>query len=804
MKRKILYVLTAAMLIILLATALTSCGIESEEPDLRGITISDSTVTYDGREHSIEINGTLPEGVTVEYSDNGKINAGEYTVTASFYFNGTHIEGADLTATLTINKASLTSEMEGITFSGKTFVYDGEAKSLAISGTLPAGVTVSYVGNGQIDVGQHIVTAKFAVDTDNYYAIPDKLAVLTIIEPESDLPEITGISFNGKTVTYDGRVHSLEIEGTLPEGVDVDYVNNDQTDAGSYMVEAKFYYGDIELEGQSLRARLKIEKATADLLGISFESKTVLYNGGAHSLAIRGTLPDYATVSYVGNGQTVPGTYKVLAVFNLGKNYESVPDMEATLTILGSAGDLSGVTFIGLSVSYDGEAHSIEVSGTLPDGVTVEYAGNGVSEVGTHTVVAKFYYNGEYIEGADKTAVIVINSANSELSHITFAGAEFDADGTPKYIYVSGTLPEGYTVEYNGNGETDPGEYTVTAKFYYNGEYVPGCDMVATYVIKASGLPEITVKNVTVDFDGKEHEITYTPAVALPDGVSVIRIGEAQYKPGTYTFTFRYKLAEEIQGKYEIGEDVTATLTINEYDDTYTSDPGDFEYLYISGGYTILGYTGDDVAVVIPATHPDDGKAIVSISHDAFRNNKVVKSVVVPDSVLAIAQGAFLGTQLEEITLPFIGGSAESSNKFLGYIFGASGYVANEIYVPVTLKRVVLSDACTYIPAYSFRSCLSVEEIVIGSGVTEIGISAFEKCESLKSIYIPATVTLIRAAANYYNSPFFDCPLDFTIYLEVGEIPTTYGEVWNYLNSTDKAKIELGISYEDYLAAINA
>ena len=385
------------MLVFTLAVSLASCDVISgivggneEEIDLSGISFADKTVTYNGEEHSLAIEGTLPEGVTVEYTGNGKTDAGKYTVVAKFAKDGVAIEGADMTATLRINKASLSTEMEAVTFPQKTFVYDGEAKSIEIAGTLPAGVTVSYEGNGQTAVGKYTVTAKFTVDTNNYYEISDMTSILTITKPEVELPTVSGVTLAGKTVTYNGEVHSLAIEGDLPEGVTVQYVNNDKTDAGSYIVEAKFFYGETELTDSNIRATLKIEKAVADLSGITFEGKTVLYDGEAHSLAIEGTLPDYATVSYIGNGQTAAGSYKVVAVFNVGKNYEAVAHMEAYLTILGSAAGLSNVTLSAKILPYSGAAQSLAIAGTLPEGVTVEYIGNGQTEIGTYTVTAKF------------------------------------------------------------------------------------------------------------------------------------------------------------------------------------------------------------------------------------------------------------------------------------------------------------------------------------------------------------------------------------------------------------------------------
>ena len=74
--------------------------------DMSGITFADGDFTYDGQAHSLEIAGTLPDGVTVTYEGNGKVNAGTYTVKAKFagdYANYNTID--DMPAVLTIDKA---------------------------------------------------------------------------------------------------------------------------------------------------------------------------------------------------------------------------------------------------------------------------------------------------------------------------------------------------------------------------------------------------------------------------------------------------------------------------------------------------------------------------------------------------------------------------------------------------------------------------------------------------------------------------------------------------------------------------
>ncbi len=84
----------------------------------------------------------------------------------------------DLAYTFTIKKAYY--DMSNISFNDGEFVYNGQAQSIEITGTLPNGVTVEYDGNGKIYVGAYTVTAKFNYDTRNYYAIEPMTATLTI------------------------------------------------------------------------------------------------------------------------------------------------------------------------------------------------------------------------------------------------------------------------------------------------------------------------------------------------------------------------------------------------------------------------------------------------------------------------------------------------------------------------------------------------------------------------------------------------------------------------------------------------
>lgn len=170
--RKILSTVCMFALCAIAALCFAACGGagggETSEPGapqlsrFTGITLADQTVTYDGQPHSLAVAGTLPEGTDLSYRNNGKTDAGTYTVTATL--KKANYEDKTLTATLTINKATFT----GITLADKKFVYLGTEHSLTVDveGELPAGTVILYSGNNKKEVGVHDVTAM--VTNPNY------------------------------------------------------------------------------------------------------------------------------------------------------------------------------------------------------------------------------------------------------------------------------------------------------------------------------------------------------------------------------------------------------------------------------------------------------------------------------------------------------------------------------------------------------------------------------------------------------------------------------------------------------------
>ena len=291
---------------------------------MSGVVFENKEVVYNGSAQSI-LATNLPNGVSVEYVNNGKVDAGEYTITAKFTGNANYNAIADKTATLIINKA--TYDMSGVVFENKEVVYNGTAFSIEAT-NLPNGVEVAYENNGKVDAGEYTITAKFTGNA-NYNAIADKTATLFINKATYDM---SGVVFENKEVVYNGTAFSIEATN-LPNGVEVAYENNGKVDAGEYTITAKFTGNANYNAIADKTAKLTINKATYDMRGVVFENKEVVYNGTAFSIEAT-NLPNGVEVAYENNGKVDAGVYTITAKFTGdADNYELIADKTATLTI---------------------------------------------------------------------------------------------------------------------------------------------------------------------------------------------------------------------------------------------------------------------------------------------------------------------------------------------------------------------------------------------------------------------------------------------------------------------------------------
>ena len=176
-------------------------------------------------------------------------------------------------------------------------------------------------------------------------------------------------------------------------------------------------------------------------------------------------------------------------------------------------------------LTYDGTAKTC-----LTDGAGYRVlAGNVATNVGNYTVVvttrAGFAWEGGTT--GQKEIPWEIKAAEYELKGVTFKDATFEYDGMMKYLALTGTLPDGLSVEYLNNGRWQPGTNDVTA-------VISGS--VPNY--KPESFPiRMSANLIIVDPEGKYHGETEPPGpgpeYADPDPIafmSIARVSESEWE----------------------------------------------------------------------------------------------------------------------------------------------------------------------------------------------------------------------------------------------------------------------------------
>ena len=198
------------------------------------------------------------------------------------------------------------------------------------------------------------------------------------------------------------------------------------------------------------------------------------------------------------------------------------------------------------------------------------------------------------------------------------------------------------------------------------------------------------------------------------------------------------------------------------------------------GNATITSYKGTASAVAVPSTI--DGYKVTKIGRSAFRDNKNIYSITMPNSVTEIGDSAFSGcinlssfklppnittlgerilngcNQITEIYIPKTLTSCGVAYTDSYGAFANSGIVTAEFEDGITrlpkfvlagatnLKNVKIPETITEIGGYAFNGCTSLETIKIPDYVTEIGDSAFSGCTNLSSLKLPPNITKINGS----------------------------------------------------------
>ncbi|MCQ2413325.1 MAG: MBG domain-containing protein [Clostridia bacterium] len=397
-------------------------------------------------------------------------------------------------------------------------------------------------GTHEITVRAHMRECKFTLNVGRH-SFPDSVRLC----PPEDAVDRGGYY----AVPYTGSAHSVSVGGPVPAGTKITY------SYGNSFTEARGEDAPYECrailtcEGyltKELSCLIAVTPATYDMSKVTFEDKTVDYDGKNKSVEIGGELPKGVSVSYrigaeKGNSATMAGEYTVIAEFSGdSRNYLPIPSMSATLRIQKETVDTAayGTSFANAvgnaDAVYDGNEHTPYVITRLPAGVDraeiriTDAEGNEIAHpvnAGKYGVSLTLYPidpdNHQLTEGAPTVtyhAVYTVKKQFVDSTKIFFDNSEIYYDGKPHTLVATGEKIENLDVRYSAAGMPDgvlsfvnAGKYEITAVIPENPNYeFEQVEKKATLTILPipSGFVPGSVSNVqSTLFDGEIHALSF-------------------------------------------------------------------------------------------------------------------------------------------------------------------------------------------------------------------------------------------------------------------------------------------------------
>ena len=229
--------------------------------------------------------------------------------------------------------------------------------------------------------------------------------------------------------------------------------------------------------------------------------------------------------------------------------------------------DLSNIKFDKVETTYDGLEHVALISGTLPEGVKVNYSNNKLTNVGELTAVASFEYDEEnYNKPADLTTTIKINKAQLQAK---VQDVQIKPGDTPVYTVVFSGFVNGENEEVlddeivfidNLNDDySKPGTYQVGLKEMFDNNYE---------IIRFGGTLTITEGEYVLDVLEETLVKTYNGQNQMFDVL---------VKQGNQTIT-----TKELEFKLVDGTEFTGATNVGKYEVTVSLKDGDAESLTVT------------------------------------------------------------------------------------------------------------------------------------------------------------------------------------------------------------------------------
>ncbi|MBR5337223.1 MAG: leucine-rich repeat protein [Lachnospiraceae bacterium] len=164
---------------------------------------------------------------------------------------------------------------------------------------------------------------------------------------------------------------------------------------------------------------------------------------------------------------------------------------------------------------------------------------------------------------------------------------------------------------------------------------------------------------------------------------------------------------------------------------------------------------------------------IIGIADYTFEDKDFDCSLVLPETVRHIGEGAFKNCKLTGIVIPD----------------GVTTIPVSAFDNCIELKTASIPESVTYIGEHAFYYCRALEDILIPAGVTAIGDEAFYDCDGLKKMYVmPVKPPVLEGELKQFDSMGAE---GFRLYLRGEDYRTARGWRDEYYYYDEKIGIEL-------------
>jgi len=709
-----------------------------------------------------------------------------------------------------------TAEVGGVKFAETEFTYDGQEKTVLLSGEISPSIEAAYENNSFVNAGTYEVKAVFHIigDLDSNYIftnfgkqITSISATVTVNKADYDRSTVTAPEVSGGV--YDPNKTLADY--ALPENFR--WFDPEITPECSKEFYEAIFNADPtnynDLTGISIG--LKIEKKPIDLSGVYVNGGFLPYTGKEILPKAEGEGGEFVKVSAKCEVTAVEigkYTFTDLLVAPINGNY--------ILTGEGNFGDVEIYVYDGKLYDYKGYIlygyKGMEREVTLPAGTkgvhknafvgkdniysltipdTVEALPENISGLtGLRVLTVPFIGRSAVSVGADGKFLSVFNSSqNIEEIYVTNSSA-ISADAfngcksVKKIEYENAVTSVGDRAFYNCESlrkASFPQVETVGKLAFYGckglkelalTKYFSDGNTVADLFGTDAAENSYSLYSLDIfDLSSGSFETVAPSAFKNLSSLSILRLPHTVKSIG-------YRAFDGVKAEISFYKDGVVTAG---------------EYGEITDGM-FYGYKG--ATLTLPST-------ATAVGREAFKEATNLTEIILPAGITTIGENAFYGVSAK-ITFTGVGYTTVQKRAFAGYAGAAVNFPSSVSNIQsyafygariksvtvgsgITLENNVFENCdlmttatinCAVVPSAAFLNCASLKKLYL-NGVTEIKGNAFNGCVNLSSVEFPATIGSVSSGA------FLNCPA-LSLLVFKGGVPTFGEKVF-----TSNVKIEV-------------